>query len=88
MLKDFLNTVVISGTAFEVLVSSNLLSDSSSLVCKDDMAVNKQKNINTLEIMRIFTCSAVTGEWLVFLSSSIVFGSLRKSFFRATRMIG
>ena len=32
MLKDFFNTVVISGTAFEVLVSSNLLSDSSSLV--------------------------------------------------------
>lgn len=81
--EDFTNTLVGFGRAFEVFVGTDLLTHFLALERPTSVLVAV-----CLGESKKRTCSGVTGFWEVFASSSMVFGSCRRSHLHPTRMMG
>lgn len=92
MLKHLADALVGPGRALEVLVGADLLADFLTLersvsVCASSRPVSSNACLAGKGHSK-HTSSGETGFWLVFLSSSIVLGSYRRSFLQPTRMTG
>jgi len=81
VLEDFANTFARLCRTFEVVFRSNLL-------CYRLTLHGHLSATEAFENVSGHTSSGVTGRWLTFLNSSMVLGSLLKSFLHPTSIIG